>query len=189
MIKLEIWASGNGSNAERIVKYFKNHQQIKITSIATDNPNAGVIDRAKKLQVPCYIQTKEKRLSEDYVQELNQKIDGIILAGYLRLVNKKFTTSFYNRIINIHPSLLPLYGGKGMYGSNVHQAVLNNKETISGITIHKVNEHFDEGEIIAQFASSIKGITDISVLQKEIQKLEHKYFPRVIETYFTSNQI
>lgn len=185
MIKLEIWASGSGSNAERLIEFFRNHQFIKINAIATDNPNAGVIERAKKLNVPCYVQTKEMRLSNEYVVRLKSEVDGIILAGYLRLVNTRIIKAFDGKIINLHPSLLPLYGGKGMYGINVHQAVLTNKETVSGITIHQVNEQFDEGEIIAQFSTPIREIENISELQKKIQQLEHQYFPKVVELYFT----
>lgn len=185
MIKLEVWASGNGSNAERLISYFKGHSFIEIIAIATDNPNAGVIQRAEKLNIPCYIQTKEMRLSEDYALELRKKVDGIILAGYLKLVKPSIIQAFENRIVNIHPSLLPKYGGKGMFGSNVHQAVLLHRDIETGITIHLVNEHFDEGEILAQFSLKIDEKETLDTLQYKIHLLEFEHFPLVVETHFS----
>jgi len=185
MIKLEIWASGNGSNAERLINHFSEHEAIEIVSIATDNPNAGVIQRAERLNIPYYIQTKEMRLSTDYAVDLRKKVDGIILAGYLKLVKPSIIQAFENRIINIHPSLLPKYGGKGMFGTNVHKAVLQNAEKETGLTIHLVNEHFDEGEILAQFSMKINKEETLESLQHKIHLLEFEHFPQVVEEYFS----
>ena len=151
MIQIAIFASGSGSNAENIVQYFKDHPTISVSLILTNNKNAKVLDRAERLEVKSVVFNRQEFAKSDYVLEHHLKdIDYVILAGFLWMVPKNLIEAFPNKIINIHPALLPNYGGKGMYGINVHNAVVANKEPKSGITIHYVNEFYDEGEIIFQ---------------------------------------
>ncbi len=152
MKKIVIFASGSGSNAENIYNYFHKDNKIKVTSFFTNNPNAGVINRAKKLGVPCVVFDRSEFTSSDIV--LNKLIDInphlVVLAGFLWLVPEKIIDRFEGKIINIHPALLPKFGGKGMYGDKVHEAVIDSGEKESGITIHWVNKHYDEGKTILQ---------------------------------------
>jgi phosphoribosylglycinamide formyltransferase 1 len=181
MIKIAIFASGSGSNAERIVEYFSSKNEVEVCLILTNNPTAGVIERAQRLNVPTIIFNKKLFAKTDKVEILqSQKIDWVILAGFLWLVPNNLTRAFENRMINIHPALLPKYGGKGMWGHHVHEAVVANQETESGITIHYVNEHYDEGKIIFQAKCEVsKNDTADDVAQK-IHQLEYQYFPEVI---------
>ena len=152
MIRIAIFASGSGSNAENIINYFKDNNHISVALLLTNNYEAGVIKRAKKLNMPILIFTKKNFNESTQIIDIliNQKIDWIILAGFLWLVPSPMISAFPNKIINIHPALLPKYGGKGMWGHFVHEAVVSNKEIESGITIHLVNEKYDEGEILFQ---------------------------------------
>ncbi len=183
MTNIAIFASGNGSNAERIITYFKNHAHTKVVCIVSDHQDAIVLDRAKKLNVPSYIfsgkQFKEGTEIIKLMQEL--KIDFIILAGFLRLIPENFIHIFPNRIINIHPALLPDFGGKGMYGENLFRTVLDSGEKESGITIHYVNENYDKGEIIFQTKCLIDENETIDTLEKKIHKLEYEHYPKIIE--------
>jgi phosphoribosylglycinamide formyltransferase 1 len=182
MIKIAIFASGSGSNAERIVEYFSSKNEVEVCLILTNNPTAGVIERAQRLNVPTIIFNKKLFAKTDKIVEIlqSQKIDWVILAGFLWLVPNNLTRAFENRMINIHPALLPKYGGKGMWGHHVHEAVVANQETESGITIHYVNEHYDEGKIIFQAKCEVsKNDTADDVAQK-IHQLEYQYFPEVI---------
>jgi phosphoribosylglycinamide formyltransferase-1 len=150
--RIAIFASGSGSNAQKILEHFKYHEQGEVVIILTNNPQAYVLQRADNFEIPSHVFTRQEFYQTDDVVKLlkSMEVDLIVLAGFLWLVPVSLLKAFPNQIINIHPALLPKYGGKGMYGDNVHKAVLANGETESGITIHFVNEHFDEGETIHQ---------------------------------------
>jgi phosphoribosylglycinamide formyltransferase 1 len=183
MIRIAVFASGSGTNAENIVRYFSGNDILKIQLILTNNPKAGVIERASKLKVPVEIFSKADLESSDLISNKlkEAQIDFIVLAGFLLLIPKKIIDSYKGRIINIHPALLPLNGGKGFYGHNVHQAVISSGAIMSGITIHHVNEKFDEGEIIFQAACHVSKEDTADSLAVKIHKLEYSYFPVVIE--------
>ncbi len=183
MINLAVLASGNGSNAENIVKYFKNHSAINVKLVITDNPKAYVIERAKNLGVECIQMSKDAIKTGNELNEklIENKIDWIILAGFLLLIPKNVVENFRNKIVNIHPALLPKYGGKGMYGMNVHNKVIENAEKESGITIHFVNENYDEGDIIFQKSCPISSEDNADDLANKIHKLEYEYYPKIIE--------
>lgn len=183
MIKVAIFASGKGSNAECIYKYFQDHLQIQIVLFAGNNKDAGIADLADKLNLPfLYFTPLQLKDREFMLSKLTSyKVDWIILAGFLLKIPEYLINDFTDRIINIHPALLPSYGGKGMYGSNVHQAVLEAGEIESGISIHMVNKEYDKGRILFQAKSKIDRSDTVSTLQKKIQALEHMYFPQIIE--------
>ena len=183
MKRLAIIASGSGSNAENIHDYFKNSEDVEITLILTNNPSAFVIERAKKLNVKCIVFNRQQfATSDEIVQELKlNEIDLVVLAGFLWLIPSKLIEAFPNRIINIHPALLPNYGGKGMYGAKVHEAVIENGEDVSGITIHYVNDKYDEGEMIFQIATEVTPEDTPDSLAQKIHSLEYEHFPKVIE--------
>ncbi len=183
-INISIWASGSGTNAENIILKFKNHSFIKVKMIVTNNSDAGVIQRADRLRKTVHIIPKKVLYEKvDRVIELLQEeqIDLIVLAGFLLKVPEKIIQHFPNRIINIHPALLPKYGGKGFYGDKVHRAVLESKEKESGITIHYVNEEYDAGQIILQVKCPVYPDDTIESLAKKIHQLEYEYYPKVIE--------
>lgn len=188
MKKIVIFASGSGTNAENIIKYFKNTNTGTVVSVFTNNPKAYVIERAKNLQVPTEIFTKEDFLDSKVLQNLNSiQPDLIVLAGFLLKFPENIVAQYPGKIINVHPALLPKYGGKGMYGMNVHKAVVENKEKETGITIHYINENYDEGNIIFQKKVTVL-ITDTpEVVAEKIHELEQKYFPTVIEDLLISN--
>ena len=180
MKNIVLFASGNGSNAEEIIKFFKNSEIGKVVAIFSNKAEAKVLDRAKNHNIPSVVFNKTQ-LNEGFVLEQLHSFqpDLIVLAGFLL----KFPESIlkeYPKVIKIHPALLPKYGGKGMYGMNVHQAVLENKEKETGITIHYVNEHYDEGEFIFQKAVNIEDCKTAEEIAHKIHELEHQYFPEVI---------
>ncbi len=182
MKKIVIFASGSGSNAEKIILHFKNNSQGSVVGIFTNNPNAKVIDRAHKFCIPCEVFNKEALSNGTVLEKINAlNADLIVLAGFLLKFPSSIIEHYPNKILNIHPALLPKYGGKGMYGMKVHQAVLENKETKTGITIHYVNENYDEGAIIFQKSISIKDCKNAEEIAEMIHVLEHHYFPEVIE--------
>ena len=182
MKNIAIFASGSGSSAERIVEYFAVSKQITVKLFLCNNPEAGVIQRAERLQIPLIMFDRPAFKSGEVVKILQEnQIDWVILAGFLWLVPKNMVEAFPNRIINIHPALLPKFGGKGMYGHFVHEAVVENKETESGITIHFVNEYYDEGGMIFQASFPILPTDTPDDVARKGQVLEHKYFPEVIE--------
>lgn len=183
MIRIAIFASGSGSNTENIVRHFAGSKSARIQRIFTNNPKAGVIDRAGKLNIPCEVFSKMNfEGPNDILSKLvTEKIDFIVLAGFLLLIPKNIIEKFKDRIINIHPALLPLHGGKGFYGENVHQAVISSGAIMSGITIHHVNEKFDDGEIIFQAACHVSKNETAESLEGKIHILEKSYFPVVIE--------
>ena len=180
---IAIFASANGSNAEQIIAYFKNNNVINIALILSNNPDAYVLQRAKNHNISSFIFTKKELNESDIVfNKLKEfKIDFIILAGFMIKVPDNILNAYSNRIVNIHPALLPKYGGKGMYGMNVHNAVIESKDKESGITIHYVNEHYDEGSIIFQAKCNIDINDSPESLAEKIHKLEHQYFPVIIE--------
>ena len=183
MKKLAIFGSESGSNAENICNYFTNSTNVEVVFICTNNKTAFIVKRAKKLKIPIVFTTKDDLTNFTDLQKILQKhmVDYIVLAGFLLKIPSKMVDSYPNRIINIHPSLLPKYGGKGMYGDNVHMAVLKNKEVKSGITIHFVNKNYDEGEVILQKKCAISVLESVESLKKKIRALEFEYFPKTIE--------
>ncbi len=183
MTRIAIFASGTGSNAARIIEYFKNHDTTGVTLLACNNASAGVLQIAARENIPTLLIEKEQFFRGDgYVPFLKSKnIDFIVLAGFLWKIPSTILSAYPNCIINIHPALLPNYGGKGMYGLNVHSAVLNAGDKISGITIHYVDEHYDNGDIIFQDKVEVLPSDTPESLAEKIHKLEHEHFPRVID--------
>ena len=181
--KLAIFASGSGSNAENICNYFAESSDIEVVLICTNNRDALIVKRANKLNIPAYIFTKyELNNFVDLHKKLQSiDVDIVILAGFLLKLPSIMVDSYPNRIINIHPSLLPKYGGKGMYGNNIHKAVIANKETESGISIHFVNQNYDEGKIILQEKCAVSASETAESLEKRIHALELNFFPETIE--------
>lgn len=185
VINLAIFASGNGTNAQAIIEFFEENQDVNVALVLTNNPKAGVLQRAEKFSVPCEIISSMQAKDADFLISLLEvhEIDYVILAGYLKLIPAKFCQAFDKKIINIHPALLPKYGGKGMYGMNIHRAVIKNKEKESGITIHLVNEKYDDGEILLQKALKTEPNWSQEDLASAIHELEHEFFPKAIAEY------
>jgi phosphoribosylglycinamide formyltransferase 1 len=181
--KIVIFASGSGSNAENIATYFKDNELISTELIISNKENAGVLDRAKKLGIKSVTFKKHEFEINEKVDKILTEInpDLVILAGFLLKFPGFLVRKFNNKVLNIHPALLPKFGGKGMYGMNVHKAVHENKEQKTGITIHYVNENYDEGAIIKQFECSLNNSDTPDSIAKKISKLEMENFPRVIE--------
>jgi phosphoribosylglycinamide formyltransferase-1 len=185
---ISIFASGSGTNAQAITDYFKKSQQVKIGCILSNRPDAFVLERAKNLGIPSYTFSREEYYGSKKVLQLLEvnAVDYIILAGFLWLVPDYLLKAFPGRIINIHPALLPKYGGKGMYGMKVHEAVIANGEKESGITIHYVDENYDEGDIIFQAKCEVRSDDTPETLAKRIHQLEHSNYPKVIDRLVTS---
>ncbi len=183
-IKIALFASGAGTNAEKIITHLKNHSSIQVSLVVCNKPDAGVIQVAASHNVPVLMIEKERFFRGNaYVDEIKHHsgVDFIVLAGFLWKVPTALIAAYPNRIINIHPALLPKYGGKGMYGMHVHKAVIAAGEKESGITIHYVNEHFDEGEHIFQARCAITAEDTPETLAQKIHELEHQYFPQTVE--------
>lgn len=182
MKKIVIFASGSGSNAEQIVSYFKDNEYVTVSLILSNNPKAGVLERAKRLQIPSIVFDRRAFYHSEVVLDIVKCLqpDLIVLAGFLWKFPENIIHQFPNKIVNIHPSLLPKYGGKGMYGHFVHQAVIDNQETESGITIHYVNENYDEGAIIFQAKTQISTNDTPETLAQKIHQLEYAHFPEVV---------
>lgn len=186
---LAIFASGSGSNAEEIIKQSRRTGNYHVALIVTNNPDAGVIKRGARLDVPVLVLSK-KILNGEGIGKILEKwsIDFIVLAGYLNLIPDALIRQFSHKIINIHPALLPSFGGKGMYGDNVHKAVIDAGEKESGITIHEVNEKYDEGKILFQASCPVmKGDTPESLAER-IHSLEHQHYPVFLE-YWVRGEI
>lgn len=181
-ISIVILASGSGTNAENIANYFASNDYIQVSQILSNKKDAFVLERAKKLGIPSSTFSKTDFQNATFLDRIPEA-DYIILAGFLWLIPEYLIKAFPNKIINIHPALLPKYGGKGMYGSHVHKAVIEAKEKESGITIHLVNEEYDKGEILFQVKCNIDESDTPDSLAKKIHGLEHEHFPRVIEKY------
>lgn len=194
MTRIAVFASGNGSNAVNLFEYFnvKNKQyNIIVDCIICNNSDAGIIDKAKQLNVDLFLYNNQEFKQPGNIIDLlkSRKIDYIVLAGFLRLIDVEFIKKYPNKIINIHPALLPKYGGKGMYGGKVHESVIENKDAESGITIHLVNEEYDKGEILKQATVAISsGETPISLAAK-IHELEYIYFPEVVRDYILKSSV
>jgi len=183
MHKIAIFASGAGSNAENIIDFFRMHQSVKVTLIASNKPGAGVLNIAKKEHIPSLLLDKEKFFRGNaYIDELKYtEVDFIVLAGFLWKVPSELIKAYPNRIVNIHPALLPGYGGKGMYGNFVHEAVIKAGETQTGITIHYVDDQYDHGPIIFQASFPIDKSDTVETVARKIHLLEHKNYSTVIE--------
>jgi len=184
MIKIAIFASGSGSNAENITNYFNKNNTVEISLILTNNSDAFVLERAKKLGIKSQVFNKQAFSKTDDILNvlIKNNINLIVLAGFLLKIPENLTKAFPDKIINIHPALLPKFGGKGMYGDNVHKAVIEAQETESGITIHYVNENYDEGKIIFQAKCPVLPTDTHEDVANKIHALEYEHFPRVIES-------
>ena len=179
---MSIFVSGNGTNLQRIAEYFADNQDVEIVNVVCNNPKAYSIERAKNLGIPLRMITRQDFRSEAFVKELQDlRIDLIVLAGFLWKVPEGLVKAFPRRIVNIHPALLPKYGGKGFYGEHVHEAVVAAKEAQSGITVHYVNELYDSGEIILQAHVALDEKETPDSLAAKIHQLEQSYFPVAIE--------
>jgi len=188
MKKIAILASGNGSNAENIIRHFQNHINIKIVLVGSNNNKAKVLKRVKKYNIPTFVFSKEDLNSTRLLTELNKKkVNFIVLAGFLLKIPLHILKKYKKKIINIHPSLLPLYGGKGMYGTRVHEKVVENKEKETGITIHLVNDEYDAGKIIFQAKCPLATSTTVKRLAKKVHELEMKFYPKIIENILNEN--
>ncbi len=183
MEKLALFASGSGSNAERIADYFKPSKKIGVEIILTNNPAAFVLKRAEKLNIPSFIFSRDDLYQSDKVLKIlaEHEISWIILAGFLWLIPQNLLRAYSGRILNIHPALLPKHGGKGFYGMKVHEAVIAANEKESGITIHTVDERYDEGQILFQAKCSVSPEETPDSLATKIHELEYRYYPEVIE--------
>ncbi len=181
--RVAIFASGSGSNAMNLIQHFKGHSSIEVAFVLTNNSNAGIIKKADDAGVKTIVLSNADVAQGDVLINLcnEENISWIVLAGYLRLVPADFIDSYENRIINLHPALLPKFGGKGMFGQHVHRAVVESGETESGITIHFVNSEFDKGRIIAQFRCSVNKEDTASDVDRKIRVLEQSYLPTVVE--------
>ena len=180
--RIAILASGSGSNAQCLVEHFRGHAAAEVVLIGCDQPNAGVLQRAWDLGVPSYLFNGAQLKDGTVLHELQGlQVDLIVLAGFLRLIPAAMVQACPGRILNIHPALLPKYGGKGMYGQRVHEAVIAAGERESGITIHLVNEHYDEGEHLFQARCAVLPEDTPDTLAQRIHTLEHAHFPRVVE--------
>ena len=184
-----VFASGSGSNAVKIYEYFSDFNNVNIVSLYCNNPKAAVLEKFKKFNIKTVLFSKNDLKSNTILSSLKKvNPDLIVLAGFLLKIPKDITLSFKNKIINIHPALLPLYGGKGMYGENIHKAVIKNKEKTSGLTIHYVNDKYDDGAIIFQKKISLEPNETPLSLSKKILKEEHTNYPVEIEKLLTNDQ-
>lgn len=181
--RVAIFASGSGSNAINLINHFNGHKDIEIAFVLTNNSDAGIIDKAEQKGIDVIVLSNEDVSKSDLLLSICEEanISWVVLAGYLRLVPATFIDHFENRIINLHPALLPKYGGRGMYGQHVHKAVVENNETESGISIHFVNSEFDKGQIIAQFRCAVKEDDNAEDVDRKIRVLEQSYLPIVVQ--------
>ena len=182
MKRIVIFASGSGTNAENIIKYFNGSATAIVVHVLTNKQHAKVLDRAKKLKVKSLHFNKKDFVEDDTILDfLKKEADFIILAGFLWRVPRKIVAAFPKKIINIHPALLPKYGGKGMYGTKIHEAIVENREKETGITIHYVNENYDEGAIIFQAKCAVSVNDSVEDVASKISKLEMNHFPQVVD--------
>ena len=183
--RIAIFASGSGTNAEEIFKYFQHHPTIKVVTLLSNNAEAFALERAKKYGTPTFVfDRKQFRETQQVLEWLHKnEVTHIVLAGFMWLVPDYLIKTFANRIINIHPALLPKFGGKGMYGMHVHAAVKAAVEKETGITIHEVNEHYDEGQIIFQAKCEVSPSDSIDEIAEKVHALEHAHYPKIIEMW------
>lgn len=186
-VNLAVFASGQGTNTVNLIRYFNLHTNILIRCVVSNNTDAKVLQRSKELNVETRVFNNSEFKTGEKVNEylVSKNIDFIVLAGFLRLIPKTLINSFQGKIINIHPSLLPKYGGKGMFGSTVHQSVFNNRESKTGITVHLVNDKYDDGDFIAQFFTNIEGLKSSEDVEKKVRELENYYFPSTVESFIS----
>ncbi len=188
MKKIVVFASGSGTNAENIIKYFASSESVTVVAVFTNNANAQVIERAKNNGIPTEIFSKAELNEGKVLQKINAiNPDLIVLAGFLLKFPDNIINEYPNKIINIHPALLPQYGGIGMYGMNVHKAIVAKREKETGITIHYVNEHYDEGGVVFQKKIKLSGSESPQDVADKIHELEQQYFPEVIESLIIQN--
>ncbi len=183
MKRIAIFASGSGSNAQRIMEHFKRNKEMEVALVLCNKPDAYVLQRADNFEVPTHVFTKDELLHTNSIDNLlkNLEIDILVLAGFMWLLPERFIQNYPKRIVNIHPALLPKHGGAGMYGRKVHESVLKSKDPETGITIHYVNENFDEGEIIYQSRCTVDKNDDLEKLAYKVHQLEHIHYPKIIE--------
>ena len=188
MKRIAIFASGKGTNARNIIEYFHHNPKIKIECIVCTNPKAGVIEVANEANIPYYLISRRDLYQTDHVSDLlgSSKIDFIVLAGFLWMIPEKILNAFPNKIINIHPALLPKHGGAGMYGIRVAEAVITSKEKETGITIHYLNEKFDDGKIIFQKSIPVEETDTPETLSQKVHGLEYEWYPKIIEQLLDS---
>ena len=180
--RIILFASGSGTNVKNIIKYFKRNPQVEVVNVFTNNPKAGVIGLIRPMKIPVNIFDKAQLNNGSLSNEIGLlKPDLIVLAGFLLKIPLDFITAFSDKIINIHPSILPKHGGKGMYGYRVHQSVKDAGDKETGISIHYVNEHYDEGSIIFQAKTEIREDDNTQHIANKVHKLEYKHYPEVIE--------
>lgn len=182
--RIAIFASGSGSNAQKIMELFKHSSEVEIALVLTNNPEAYVLQRADNFEIPAHIFDRKEFYETDQIVDLlkNLDVDLIVLAGFLWLIPKNLIAEYPGRIVNIHPALLPKFGGKGMYGDHVHNAVIASGEVEGGITIHYVNENYDEGEYIYQAKYKIDKGDNLEMVKFKGQQLEHQHYPRIVES-------
>lgn len=182
-LKIAIFASGSGTNAERFFEYFKDSALVEVALLVCNNKEAYVLERARQHQVPVQLFTNQEiKAGEPVLQKLQEiQIDFIVLAGFLRLIPSQLVAEYPNRIVNIHPALLPKWGGKGMYGMRVHEAVKAAGEKEAGISIHYVNEQYDEGNIIFQTSCPVAPEDSSADIAQKVHRLEHTHYPQVVE--------
>ncbi|MDR2388349.1 MAG: phosphoribosylglycinamide formyltransferase [Tannerellaceae bacterium] len=183
MKNIAVFSSGSGTNAENIIRYFTHSEAIKVVVVLSDNPKAGVHERVNKMDVPSFVFSRDEFTEASRILEklAEYKVEFIVLAGFMYKISDSLLRAFPYKIINIHPALLPKYGGKGMYGMHVHEAVVAAGEKESGITIHYINAYYDEGEIIFQTACPLSPTDTPEGVAVKIHALEHLHYPRVIE--------
>lgn len=187
--RLAIFASGSGTNAEKFFEYFQGSREIEVSLLLSNKPDAFALQRAKNHNVTTSVFNKEDLYETENVLNLlkEHQIDFVVLAGFLWLVPKNLISAYSNKIINIHPSLLPKYGGKGMYGMRVHEKVKENEEVESGITIHLVNEKYDEGKFLIQKSVPVSNSDTAQDIANKIHQLEYKYFAKVVDDYIRNS--
>jgi phosphoribosylglycinamide formyltransferase-1 len=189
MKKIVLFASGSGSNAENIISYFKNGDLARVVAVFSNNPEAMVLDRAKRLDVPTVVFSKADLQTQTVLENVKEfDPDLIVLAGFLLKFPDNIIDAYPDQVINIHPALLPKYGGKGMYGMNVHRAVLDNKEKETGISIHFVNANYDEGKMIFQQTVSIEDCESGEHIAQKVRGIEQEHFPKVIENLLVNQK-
>lgn len=189
--RVAIFASGSGSNALNLINHFNGHANIEVAFVLTNNSDAGIIEKARQEGIEVIVLSNEDVSKSEVLLSICEEaqVNWVVLAGYLRLVPASFIDHFENRIVNLHPALLPKYGGRGMYGQHVHKAVVENNESESGITIHFVNSEFDKGRIIAQFKCAVNEGDNSNDVDRKIRILEQSYLPIVIEKTIENTEI
>jgi len=190
MKRVVIFASGSGTNAENLIKFFQHRDNASVIQVLTNNPRAKVIERCNTLNTSCLSFNKTAFYHTNHILDIlkTNNPDLIVLAGFLWIFPEQILNEFENKVINIHPALLPKYGGKGMYGKHVHEAVVANKESETGITIHYVNENYDEGAIIFQAKCKVDEDNTADDVASKIHKLEMEHFPKVVESLLFPNE-